>query len=638
MSAQEQFLQVCSRDEAIDRFDAALGTLVLRPEPVLLAEAAGRVLAADVTAPSDVPPFDRSGVDGFALRAGDLAGASAAQPVILQLTGEDIACGTAPLRAVGPGEASLIATGGPIPRGADAVVMVEHTDPLPDGRIEVRRAALPGQFIGWAGSDMARGETVLRQGSLIGAREIGMLAACGIAEVAVVARPRVAVLSTGDELAAPGTPLAPAQIHDANGPMIAAACAENGAVAQFLGACRDEAAPLEAAMRQALEGADMLILSGGTSKGAGDLTHRIVAGLGRPGIVVHGVALKPGKPLCLAVCDGKPVVVLPGFPTSAMFTFYDIVAPVLRRMAGLPARPEHQMQAQLPVRLASELGRTEFAMVALSEGPEGPVAYPTGKGSGAVTSFTQADGYVQIPALADHLPGGAEVSVQLFTPHLRLPDLVVAGSHCTGLDMVLGPVLRQGLAVRSLAIGSLGGLQAALRGECDLAPIHLLDPASGQFNAPFLTPDLTLLPGWRRMQGLVFRKGDPRFTAPTASAALAQALADPDCLMVGRNQGAGTRILIDQILGGQRPQGYLNQPRSHTAVAAAVVQGRADWGVTIAPVAEAAGLGFLPLAEEHYDFALVKARADRPAVRAFVAALQSDAVRQALRSAGFTPV
>lgn len=634
---QNQFLSVVSREEAIAKFDAALGALSPRQELLPLAESAGRVLARDLSAPADVPPFDRSGVDGFALRAADLTGASAANPVILRLTGEEIACGTAPRLSIGPGEASLIATGGPLPRGADAVVMVEHTDPLPDGRIEVRRAALPGQFIGRAGSDLARGEVLLRRATLIGAREIGMIAAAGIGEVPVFARPRVAVLSTGDELVAPGQALAPAQIHDANGPMIAAACAENGAEARFLGAFPDQAAPLEAAMRAALQGADMLILSGGTSKGAGDLTHRLVAGLGAPGIVVHGVALKPGKPLCLAVCDGKPVVVLPGFPTSAMFTFHDIVAPVLRRMAGLPARGVHEVTATLPLRLPSETGRTEFAMVALSEGPEGRVAFATGKGSGAVTSFAQADGFVQIGALEDHLPEGSEVQVQLFTPALRMPDLVIAGSHCTGLDLVLGPLAGAGLQIRSLAIGSLGGLQAALRGECDLAPIHLLDPASGSFNTPFLTETLELLPGWRRMQGLVFRKGDPRFAGDDPQAALARALADPDCLMVSRNQGAGTRILIDQLLKGAKPQGWLNQPRSHTAVAAAVVQERADWGVTIAPVARDAGLGFLPLAPEHYDFALVRSRMERPAVKAFRETLALPETRQALERAGFTP-
>jgi putative molybdopterin biosynthesis protein len=211
------------------------------------------------------------------------------------------------------------------------------------------------------------------------------------------------------------------------------------------------------------------------------------------------------------------------------------------------------------------------------------------------------------------------------------------GSHDVGLDLVVGRLAAMGQAVRLLAVGSLGGLAAARRGECDVAPIHLLDPKSGIYNAPFLTPGLDLVEGWRRMQGVVFRPGDARFEGESAAEAVQAALADPDCLMVNRNQGAGTRLLVDGLLAGAKPGGYWNQPRSHNAVAAAVAQGRADWGVAITPAAEAYGLGFLPLAEEHYDFAVVSERRTRPAVAAFLQALSDPAVRDDLRALGFTP-
>ena len=241
--------------------------------------------------------------------------------------------------------------------------------------IEIRRAASPGQFISYAGSDIARGEALLRAGTVIGSREIGMLAACGIAQVRSRAGRASRCISTGDELVQPGEPLRPAEIYDTNGAIVAAAVGENGGEAVFLGAIADDEAQLEAAMRKALEDGDMVVLSGGTSKGAGDLSHRIVARLGKPGIIAHGVALKPGKPLCLAVCDGKPVVILPGFPTSAMFTFHDIVAPVLRD-GGPAAALRCKVAAKVPVRIASELGRTEYVMVSLVEGDGGLVAYP----------------------------------------------------------------------------------------------------------------------------------------------------------------------------------------------------------------------------------------------------------------------
>ena len=637
---QEQFLEVVSAEEARARFSRHLDLTPLPAESVNLAAALGRVLAHDVMAPIDVPPFDRANVDGFALRAADVAGASDAGPRRLALNGEIVVCGYAPSLEVGPGSATTIATGGVVPRGADAVVMIEHTELVEHDAppaIDVRRAVAPGQFISYAGSDLARGELVLRRGTRISSREIGMLAACGVPRVDVVWQPKVAVLSTGDELVAPGDALGPAQVYDSNGAIVAAAVTEAGGEPVQFGAFPDDEVALARAVRAALDTCDMVVLSGGTSKGAGDLSHRIVSKLGSPGILVHGVALKPGKPLCLAVIDGKPLVVLPGFPTSAIFTFHAFVAPVIRARAGLPPEAARVVEADVPVRIASELGRQEFVLVALVAGDNGPVAFPTAKGSGSVTSFSQADGFLQIDALATALDPGTRARVTLIGQTATMPDLVVMGSHCVALDVVLGALADRGFTARTIAVGSQGGVAAAERGECDFAPTHLVDPATGIYNAHLLSPGLALVKGWQRMQGFVYRPDDARFAGGSAADAIKVALADHHCLMVNRNAGAGTRVLIDQLLGGARPPGYSNQPRSHNAVAAAVAQGRADWGIAIEPVARLYGLGFHPIAPEDYDFLLVENRRERLAVQAFLTALRDEAVRDKIRALGMRP-
>jgi molybdopterin molybdotransferase/putative molybdopterin biosynthesis protein len=637
---QEQFLEVVSAVEARRRCEARLDRAPLPGESVPLAAALSRVIAADVIAPIDTPPFDRANVDGFAVRAADTLGAGPGTPKRLTLNREVIACGVAPALEVGPGTATAIATGGVIPRGADAVVMIEHTELFEDDAapaIDIHRAVTSGQFVSYAGSDIARGETLLRRGVQIGSREIGMLAACGFASVEVVRRPRVAVLSTGDELVQPGEPLRPGGVYDSNGAIIAAAVAEAGGEAVLFGAIADDRSALERAMRAALASCDIVVLSGGTSKGAGDLSHRVVSRLGSPGILVHGVALKPGKPLCLAVIGDKPLIVLPGFPTSAIFTFHAFVAPLIRGRAGLPLEAAHTVAARVPVRIPSELGREEFVLVSLVGGNEGLIAFPTGKGSGAVTAFSQADGFFAIDALASALDADSQVEVTLIGKSERAPDLVIMGSHDIALDVVVGVLAERGVRARTIAVGSLGGVSAASRGECDIAPVHLIDAATGVYNKYLLTPGLALVPGWRRMQGFIFRHGDARFEGRTAEAALQAALADPAILMVNRNAGSGTRLLIDSLLRGAKPSGYANQPRSHNAVAATIAQHRADWGVAIAPVAKLYGLGFLPIAPEHYDFLLLEARRQRPAVQAFIAALQDETTRDRIRALGMEP-
>jgi putative molybdopterin biosynthesis protein len=331
------------------------------------------------------------------------------------------------------------------------------------------------------------------------------------------------------------------------------------------------------------------------------------------------------------------VVILPGFPTSAIFTFHEFVAPVIRALAGRREEPADVVPARLPMRVNSERGRTEFVLVGLVQAADGGgwIAYPMGKGSGSVTSFSRADGFVVIPRQTEYAEAGSGVDVHLLGHGLRPADLVVIGSHCVGLDYLLGQLHERGLRCKFLAVGSSGGLEAARHGECDLAGVHLLDPHTGLYNRPFLKDDLLLVEGYQRLQGIVFRPGDVRFEGLTTKAAVQWALADPQCVLVNRNRGSGTRVLIDSLLAGAKPAGYAAEARSHNAVAAAVAQGRADWGVAIVNVARDANLGFLPLTHEHYDFVVPRRRWERPAVRLFRDLLGLPATQATLRQMGF---
>src|SRR5262245_10115048 len=329
---QQQFLNVIDRDEAERRFRAVLDLSPLETEQVPLSAALGRVLAEDVISPVDVPGFDRSNVDGFAVRAEDTFGASEDAPRNLRLNPETIATAVVPTITIIAGSATPIATGAIVPRGSDAVVMIEHTT-VEGSQLRLIRPVAPGANVSFAGTDVGRGEIVLRRGDRLGARDTGVLAAIGVARVPVVRRPRVGIISTGDELIPPGQPLRPGAIYDSNATVLADAVRELGGEPVMLGIVPDDLVALESTMKAALV-QDVVLLSGGTSKGAGDVSYRVLDKLGPPGVIAHGVALKPGKPLGLAAATpaGRrpvPVAVLPGFPTSAVFTFHEFLAPVM---------------------------------------------------------------------------------------------------------------------------------------------------------------------------------------------------------------------------------------------------------------------------------------------------------------------
>ncbi|MDF1701404.1 MAG: molybdopterin biosynthesis protein, partial [Planctomycetota bacterium] len=573
------------------------------------------------------------------VRAHDTFGASERAPAILQLAGAPIDAGMSPKGELAAGEARVLATGGVVPRGADAVVMVEDTET--DGAtVRIHKPVAPGGRISHAGSDVACGEVILRAGTTLSARETGTLAACGLAHVPCVGALRVAVLSTGDEIVEPGTPLEPGRVHDANATMLADTLRELGAEPTILGIARDDEEELRRLLAEARV-FDAAILSGGTSKGGGDLSYRVLAETAET--IVHGVALKPGKPLCLSVWDRKPVVVLPGFPTSAIFTFHAVVAPVLRTLMGRREQDAARVRATLPRHVQSERGRREFNLVNLVRGREGWMAYPLGKGSGSVTSFARADGFFDIPADGEYVEAGETIMVTLLGRDVQPADLVVVGSHCPGVDRILSLLARQGVDAKVLAVGSRGGIEAARDGACDVAPVHLLDPESGMWNEPFLPEGAHLLRGYARTQGVAFREEHAAaFAEEDLEQALLRAVHEGELRIANRNRSSGTFLQLEAFLAradGERlvPPGWSTSYRSHTAVASAVAQERADFGLCIESAATAAGLSWRPWRDEQLDFIVPAERWDTPGVVAFRAALADDDTRAQLHTLGMTP-
>ena len=637
---QQQFLNLATAEEAEDRFWEAVHPQPLGEELVLLEDAHGRILSGDIVARHNVPYFDRSNFDGFALRAEDTFGAQETAPVLLTLNPEILTCGVVPQEDVAPGTATTISTGGVLPRGADGVVMIENTFPLENAEsaenmIQVLKPIVPNAGVSLAGSDIGAGEVVLRIGELLGYRETGTLAALGEANVSVWRRPKVAVISTGDELIAPGEQIEMGKVYDSNSTVIAHAVEELGCEAVRFGIVPDDEAQLETVLRQALA-LDFVLLSGGTSKGEGDLNYRVFEKFRNPGVLVHGVSLKPGKPLCLAVLEGTPAAILPGFPTSSTFTFSKFIAPVLRKLAGLAPERSAHVQAKVPLRLNSDKGRTEFNLVHLVRNDSGFSAYSTGKGSGSITGFARADGFMEIPRNTEMLEAGEETTIHLLGESARPPDLMIIGSHCVGLDYLIGEMQKHGVSCKFLAVGSMGGVFAAQRGECDLAGIHLLDENAGEYNRHLLTPELHLQKGYRRSQGLLFRKDDSNFTdfKSDFENAIQQIINNAEVRMINRNRGSGTRILLDRLLADQRPAGFFQEAKSHNSVAAAISQNRADWGIAIRSVAEDLGLGFYPIQDEEYDFILPKNRLERPEVALFLSLLQETDIQNKLAKFG----
>lgn len=405
MSRMRPIRETISLDDA-RALIAGVARPVSRVEAVPLEQANGRVLANPVVAQADVPPFSRAAMDGYAVRAADTFGASTHEPRTLTSV-ETVHTGQVPTLPVAAGECTEIATGAPVPAGADAVVMVEETDSASNGSVRVYAPVYPGQNVGRQGADIRVGQRVFEAHTVLNPSRLGALAALGYVQVDVFARPRVAILSTGDEVVEPGQPLKPGQIYNINRFTLAGIIAEHGGEPVALPTAPDTLDGLQRAL-DACRGFDVVVFSGGSSVGERDLILDAVERMGT--VLFHGIAVKPGKPTLFGTIGDTPIFGMPGYATSCLSNAYMLLVPPLRRMAHLPAATPRTLRVVLGQRVVSTTGRHQFYTVRIVNG----TAMPAFKGSGDITSMAQADGYIEIPAQIDVVEAGEVVEVVIF--------------------------------------------------------------------------------------------------------------------------------------------------------------------------------------------------------------------------------
>jgi putative molybdopterin biosynthesis protein len=601
-------------------------------EKVDLINSLGRVLAEDVFAPIDSPPFDRSEVDGFAVSADDVSDAEEGSPAELKIIGFS-EVGKMPTKEIHNNECMSISTGAPLPKGADSVVMVEYTKEV-GSNVYIYRSIVHGENIAQAGSDYVLGDLFLRKGVTLTSREIASLSALGFEKVIVYRRPKIGLFSSGNEVMKQGKSLIPGKIYDANGPAICSMISECGGEPYFLGILPDTYDTMLKAVSDALNKNDMVLTSGSTSAGLGDIMYRVFDSIGRPGVVVHGLKIKPGKPTIVAVAGGKLLFGLPGFPVSAMMVFTALVVPVLKKIGGYEGVSGRTLTAKVPFRIFNAKGKRSLIPVSVIDNGGENIAYPTPGSSGSVSTLNYSDGFIDIPENIEFIEENEDVCVSLFSDQLRIPDLNIIGSHCPAVELILSlfPIKR---TAKIINLGSLSGWNAIKKKEADIAGTHLLDEDSLQYNIPFLNKfnlkDIAVLvKGYKREQGIITLKENQKRISSIED------MLKPKVTIINRNKGSGTRTFFDYALkkiaskSGEdfnrmvkKINGYNYEAKTHSAVALAVVQGRADAGVGLRFYAEKYGLGFTFLTEEEYDFVVLRERLKKPGIEDFIKCLRS---------------
>ncbi len=621
MGKRNLYLSNTPPDEALSVYLEALnGSAKRKYEEILVEKSLGRITRKAVFAKYSSPLYNAAAMDGIAVNAEITKGATERNPLVLKRDEDFI----------------VVDTGDPIKYPYDAVIMAEDVIEIDEFTVQILEAAIAWQHIRPIGEDIVSGEMLLSSLHKIRPIDIGVLFSGGITKVEVIKLPQIAIFPTGTELIEPTEIPKEGDIIESNSRMFEAMVTYYGGSAVRFPPIEDNYDKLKASINEAVDQFDMVIINAGSSAGTEDFTVHILRELGE--VIVHGVAIKPGKPVILAVVKGKPVIGLPGYPVSAYIGFENFVKPVLSLLTGEVIQHNNVVDAVISKRMISSLKHREYVRVKVGQVGDKLVAAPLARGAGAAMSLVRADGFCVIDQNSEGVEAGDNLKVELYRNLQQLKHTVVAiGSHDLILDLIADfmTTYYHGMHLSSTHVGSMGGIMALKRGEAHIAPIHLLDEETGEYNVSYLKnlfqEPMALIKGVKRIQGFIVQKGNPHNLKDISDV--------KNHRYVNRQRGAGTRILFDYKLkqaGIEAAQvsGYEREAATHMAVAALVASESADVGMGIYSVAKAMQLDFIEIGQEEYDFAIPVKFLKLPEIESFIQVLKNEDFHKMLDDIG----
>lgn len=593
----------------------------VKTEMIDIREARGRVTAAPVIARLSSPNHNAAAMDGIMVISDRTFSANEANPVILN-RGADF---------------EYINTGHVIVEPYDSVIMIEDVVVLSEEQVKIMVQAAPWQHIRPIGEDIVAGEMILPENHLVRPMDIGAVLSGGVTGVEVYERIRVGIIPTGNEIADNYDHLEKGHIFDGNSWTFKAIVEELGGIAERISPVEDDYDKLKRAVMELAERNHLVIINAGSSAGSKDYTAQLIGDLGE--LLLHGIAIKPGKPTILGMIGHKPVIGVPGYPGSAFLVFEEIVNPVIRALQRRRAEKPAQAKAVVSRRIVSTLKYREYIRVKLGRVGDKLIATPLNRGAGVMMALVKADGILVIPKNSEGYEAGEEASVELVNDMEVIENTIVSiGSHDLIMDHIGSILTRKGHTLSSAHVGSMGGIMALKRGEAHIAPIHLLDEETGEYNKSYIAKYLgkdkvALVKGVKREQGFMVAKGNPKQIYSVED------LRRSDITFVNRQKGSGTRILTDYLLkksgiDGSEIRGYERDMTTHMAVAAAVDSGSADVGVGVASAAKTMGLDFISIGFEEYDFAIPEKYLETDGIKSFLEVLKSPEFERILKELG----